>query len=74
MILNSQAAGADAARVEGVQRVVKGFDYLTEAEAAEFSKKTPATPPPKASYFVSTVGQLALALVMKPGMLRSHFD
>ena len=41
-----EAAARAAARVEGVQRVVKVFDYLTEAEAAEFSKKTPATPPP----------------------------
>ncbi len=40
-----EAIARAAARVDGVQRVVKVFDYLTEAEAAEF-KKAPATPPP----------------------------
>ncbi len=40
-----EAIARSAARVDGVQRVVKVFDYLTEAEVAEF-KKAPATPPP----------------------------
>lgn len=39
-----EAAARAAARVQGVQRVVKVFDFLTEAEAAEF-RKAPATPP-----------------------------
>jgi osmotically-inducible protein OsmY len=39
-----EAAARVAARVQGVQRVVKVFDFLTEAEAAEF-RKAPAKPP-----------------------------
>jgi osmotically-inducible protein OsmY len=39
-----EAAARVAARVQGVQRVVKVFDFLTEAEAAEF-RKSPAKPP-----------------------------
>lgn len=41
------AAARVAARVQGVQRVVKVFDFLSEAEAAEFRKPPPATPPQK---------------------------
>ena len=39
-----EAAARVAARVQGVQRVVKVFDFLNEAEAAEF-RKAPAKPP-----------------------------
>jgi osmotically-inducible protein OsmY len=38
-----EAAARVASRVSGVQRVVKNFDYLTEAEAAaEAAKAAPA--------------------------------
>lgn len=40
-----EAAARVAARVDGVQRVVKVFDVLSEAEAAELRKPPPATPP-----------------------------
>ena len=41
------AAARAASRVDGVQRVVKVFDYLTEAEAEELRKAATASAPPE---------------------------